>query len=215
MLSKYVSSFLISLCFLFLWNCRTTQRVQNKLKTGDLIFVETNHHNLSGAISRVTRDKENEISYDHIGIVQKEGRDVYVLHASPKKGSAKEKIKSFISSHQDTRLVVYRLKDAYQSAIPQALQKANAMLGKPYNTLYILNDSSYYCSDYIERAFRANHIFELKPMTFIDPATGETDAYWATFYHKYHQAVPEGALGCNPNGLSKSNKIQRLFILNP
>ena len=66
----------------------------------------------------------------------------------------------------------------FQNKIPDAIDKANSMLGKPYNFNYILDDNSYYCSDYIERAFRKDKIFTLEPMTFIDPKTGKTNVFW-------------------------------------
>ena len=49
---------------------------------------------------------------------------------------------------------------------------------------YILDENSYYCSDFVERSFRAENIFKLEPMTFIDPKTGKTNAFWEEFYTK-------------------------------
>jgi hypothetical protein len=83
-------------------------------------------------------------------------------------------------------------------------------LGKPYNFNYILDESSYYCSDFIERAFRKNNVFKLEPMTFIDPKTGRTNEFWNEFYQKKNLKVPEGELGCNPNGLAASEKLERI-----
>lgn len=203
----------ILLCSIFLFFACKITFIKNKIENGDLVFVESNEQNLSGAISRVTKGDESKISYDHIGIIEKNGNQVYVLHATTKGGSKRESLKSFLKTQGNTRKAIYRLKNGYKSAIPDAIKRAKEMLGKPYNTLYILNDSSYYCSDYIERAFRKDSIFELNPMTFKNPETGEIDDYWKSFYAKYHKEVPEGELGCNPNGLSESSKIQKVFII--
>ncbi|WP_288244568.1 YiiX/YebB-like N1pC/P60 family cysteine hydrolase, partial [uncultured Chryseobacterium sp.] len=110
-------------------------------------------------------------------------------------------------------IVVYRLKSQYQKAIPSAIEKANSMLGKPYNFNYILDENSYYCSDFIERAFRKDDIFRLEPMTFIDPKTGKNNAFWEEFYQKKNLRVPEGEPGCNPNGLAASDKMERIMVL--
>lgn len=205
---------IICLCVLLIF-CLTSCRTHyiKHLESGDMIFVESNEQNLSSAISRVTKVDEHNISFDHIGIVEKAAGSVNVLHATTQGGSIKQSLNDFIQAHKARRLVVYRLKDEYKSAIPSALLRANQMLGKPYNYLYIPSDTAYYCSDFIERAFRESNIFKLEPMTFVNPATKEVDAYWKSFYDKHNVEVPEGLPGCNPNGLSHSDKIEKLFMI--
>ncbi|MBC7556562.1 MAG: hypothetical protein H7195_06335, partial [Chryseobacterium sp.] len=169
--------------------------------------------NLSGAISRVTENNQS-VSFDHIAIIERKNNGVNVLEASIKNGSSKTPYKEFIKNHNDAKVILYRLKPQFQYAIPDALLKANSMLGKPYNISYILNEDSYYCSDFIERSFRNATVFELKPMTFINPKTGKTDTYWQSFYDTLGLNVPEGKMGCNPNGLSHSEKIEKIKVLN-
>lgn len=186
--------------------CRNS--ITSDLKNGDLLFVTAKESGLSGAINNVTQKQKNA-SFDHIGILQKNGKHFFVLHAAPKGGSQKQNLNDFLKdqSNDQQKVVVYRLKPEFQNSIPQAIENANSMLGKPYNFNYILNENSYYCSDYIERAFRDDHIFKLEPMTFIDPKTGKTNAFWEEFYQKKNLKVPEGEPGCNPNGLAASDKL--------
>lgn len=181
------------------------------LKNGDLLFVTAKEAGLSGAINNVTQKQKNA-SFDHIGILKKEGKSFFVLHAAPKGGSQKQSLRDFMrdQSEDEQHIVVYRLKEEFQKAIPSALKKAESMLGKPYNFNYILDDMSYYCSDFIERAFKDDHIFKLEPMTFMDPKTGKTNVFWEEFYKKKNLKVPEGELGCNPNGLAGSDKLERI-----
>lgn len=205
-LLKVISLFTI---FLFVLSCKNSQT--SGLKNGDLLFVTAKESGLSGAINNVTQKQKNA-SFDHIGILQKNKTEIFVLHAAPKGGSQKQNLDEFLKdqANDGQKVVVYRLKPEFQKIIPDAIEKANSMLGKPYNFNYILDENSYYCSDYIERSFRENHIFKLEPMTFVDPKTGKTNAFWEEFYTKKNLKVPEGELGCNPNGLAASDKIQRI-----
>ncbi|WP_185225742.1 YiiX/YebB-like N1pC/P60 family cysteine hydrolase [Chryseobacterium indologenes] len=197
---------------LLLTGCKTSPISQ--LKNGDLLFVTAKETGLSGAINNVTQ-KEKKASFDHIGMLEKDGSKGFVLHAAPKGGSQKQAFEAFMKDRRSDgqRVVVYRLKPEYQKAIPVAIEKANSMLGRPYNFTYILDENSYYCSDFVERVFREDHIFKLEPMTFIDPKTGKTNTFWEEFYISRNLKVPEGEPGCNPNGLAGSDKLERITEL--
>jgi hypothetical protein len=203
---KLISFFVI---LLFVLSCKNSQT--SGLKNGDLLFVTAKESGLSGAINNVTQKQKNA-SFDHIGILQKDKTGFFVLHAAPKGGSQKQNFDEFLKdqANDGQKVVVYRLKPEFQKIIPDAIVKANSMLGKPYNFNYILDENSYYCSDYIERSFRENHIFKLEPMTFVDPKTGKINTFWEEFYAKKNLKVPEGEPGCNPNGLAASDKIRRI-----
>lgn len=193
----------------FLASCKTYNT--SILENGDLLFVPSVDSGLSGAINNVTQT-EKKTSYDHIGIVKKEENHLYVLHAAPKGGSQKQKLHSFLKEQTKSgqRIDVYRLKPEFHSSIPNSVSRAETLIGKPYNFNYILDENSYYCSDFVERAFRDNQIFTLEPMTFIDPKTNQTNVFWKKFYTDKNLKVPEGEPGCNPNGLANSNKIDKI-----
>ncbi|MGV2474235.1 YiiX/YebB-like N1pC/P60 family cysteine hydrolase [Chryseobacterium sp. EZn1] len=208
---RSVAGFLCGL-MLLLVQCHNNVSVSTvDIRNGDLLFVTAKETGLSGAINNVTQQQKTA-SFDHIGILEKEGRKMFVLHAAPKGGSQRQDLKDFIKDQKEEgqEVIVYRLKPEYQKAIPEAVKKAHSMLGKPYNFNYILDENSYYCSDFVERAFRDEHIFKLEPMTFIDPKTGKTNTFWEEFYTKKNLKVPEGEPGCNPNGLAGSGKLERI-----
>ncbi|MDF2552658.1 MAG: hypothetical protein K0R77_1933 [Chryseobacterium sp.] len=207
--NNFLRIFAIAFVLILFSGCRNS--IASDLKNGDLLFVTAKESGLSGAINNVTQ-KQKSASFDHIGIVQKDGKDIFVLHAAPKNGSQKQDLDKFLKdqANDGQKIVVYRLKPEFQNAIPDAIEKANSMLGKPYNFNYILDENSYYCSDFIERLFRKDDIFKLEPMTFIDPKTGKTNLFWDEFYQKKNLKVPEGEPGCNPNGLAASDKLQRI-----
>lgn len=199
-----------------LFSCSSHKNVSaNKLQNGDLIFVEAKQENLSGAINRVTQKSKIE-NFDHIGLIEITSNGIFILHASPKLGSNRQTLNDFYNenraNHQN--MVVYRLKSEYKYAINPALENAKTMLGKPYNWAYILNDSTYYCSDFIERAFRENEVFEHIPMNFKNPKTQQIDDFWIDFYKKLKLEVPQDKPGTNPNQLAGSEKLKRIGTLN-
>lgn len=62
------------------------------LRNGDLIFVEAEQEHLSGAINRVTQRDTNS-SFDHIGIIEYDQGNLFVLHASSKKDLSVKELK--------------------------------------------------------------------------------------------------------------------------
>lgn len=198
-----------------IFSCSSSKILTEKnLQNGDLIFVEAKQENLSGAINRVTQ-KSKKTNFDHIGLIEVSKDGIFVLHASTKLGSNRESFQDFYnkSLENNQSLVIYRLKSNYKNSIEDAIQKAKTMLGKPYNWSYVLNESEYYCSDFIERAFRKNNIFEHIPMNFKNQETEEIDPFWVDFYKKLNLEVPQDKPGTNPNQLASSDKLIRIGVL--
>ena len=196
-------------------SCTQTKSITKKeiislknIQNGDLIFVGAQTEELSGAINRVTKIND-ETNFDHVGLIEKTADSIFVLHAAPMGGSQREEIHHFYTSQSEkkNKIVIYRLKNEYQSTIPYAITKAKTMLGKPYNWLYILNDDELYCSDFLESAFCDDKVFELIPMNFKNKETGIIDKFWIDFYRKKGKEVPQDEAGTNPNQLATSEKL--------
>ena len=185
-----------------------------RLQSGDLLFQGLSSTRLSEAIDKVTQTGA-ETHFSHVGLVEVEADgDVFVLHASNEGGTCRIDLQKFLKPEGDSiQTFVYRLKEPDQKTIPAALTEAHAMLGKPYNFSYVLSDSTHYCSEFIYKAFEADSVFELKPMTFKDPATGDFFPGWVDYYQKSGIEIPEGLPGCNPNGMAASDKLDCLGIL--
>ncbi len=154
-------------------------------------------------------------NFDHIGLVEISGDSIFVLHASTKLGSNRELLSDFYSKNNNNQqqMLIYRLLKEYQHSISEAIIQAKAMLGKPYNFSYILDENAHYCSDFIERAFRADAVFEHIPMNFKNPTTHQIDDFWTEFYKKQQLEVPQDKPGTNPNQLAASEKLQRMGYL--
>lgn len=184
------------------------------LQNGDLIFVGAQTEQLSGAINRVTQISK-EANFDHVGLIELDKDSIFVLHAAPIGGSQREEVHHFYKSQteKNNRIVIYRLKKHYQNSIPNAISTAKTLLGKPYNWTYILNEDEYYCSDFIERVFRKDEIFDLIEMNFKNKETGKIDDFWIDFYRKKNLEVPQDKPGTNPNQLANSEKLNRIGII--
>lgn len=184
------------------------------LQSGDLLFQGASSTRLSEAIDKVTQTG-SETHFSHVGLVEvDEQGKFFVLHAAPEGGTCRVSLAEFLKPEGDSiETVIYRLKEPWQKAIPAALAKARTMLGKPYNFSYALSDSTHYCSEFIYKAFEADSVFQLNPMTFKDPVNGEFFPTWVDYYAKMGISIPEGEPGCNPNGMAASEKLDCLGVL--
>lgn len=188
---------------------------QIKLKSGDFMLVAASNNSLSKAIDRVTK-QDSSTHYSHIALVEKKGDSTWILHAAPEHGSERLLLDDYlIQRKEQVQIDVYRLKKPFRKSIKPALVQAKKLLGKPYNFSYILNDDSYYCSDFVARSFAKDSIFQFNPMTFVNPETHEIDAVWVNYYQQLNLQVPEGKPGCNPNGMAISDKIYFVGQLKP
>lgn len=180
------------------------------LQPGDLLFVSASHTGLSGAINDATA-RAGQISYDHVGLVAGQGEAAEVLHAD-QEGSRAQPLSDFLREAADKQRQVdaYRLRQADAAVIADGIASARGLLGKPYNATYVPNDDSLYCSDLIERAFRAHGIFALQPMNFRNPDTGVIADWWVQFYAGHGMAVPQDVPGSNPNDMARSPVLQLL-----
>ena len=181
-----------------------------QLQNGDILFREAVSTKLSEAIDEVTQIG-SATHFSHMGLVEMIENQPAILHASPNGGTCRISLQEFANPNGDsTRVVIYRLKNEYKNCIPAAIKKAKSMLGKPYNFSYILSVTSHYCSEFIFKAFENDSIFELNPMTFKNPESGEFLETWINYYKDLGVEIPEGQPGCNPNGMAVSYKLEKI-----
>ena len=184
------------------------------LEPGDLLFQDIDCGPLCSAIETVTRGVDGA-HFSHVGIVsQTDGPEPLVIEAVSA-GVLETPLSQFLSRSKDEKgrpkVLVGRLDKAHRPLIPEALRVAQSFLSLPYDQVYVMDNSSFYCSELVYEAFRQANggkpVFSLQPMTFKDPQTDEFFAPWVEYYASLGEAIPEGKPGLNPGGISREAAI--------
>ncbi|MGB3617444.1 MAG: YiiX/YebB-like N1pC/P60 family cysteine hydrolase [Catalinimonas sp.] len=178
-----------------------------RLQPGDLLFQDLDCGPLCDAIEAVTEGTEGA-DFSHVGIVSRvEGDRVWITEAVAA-GVVRTPLANFLRRSADAsgrpKVVVGRLKAAHRARIPDALAQLRHYEGRPYDRVYRMDDSTYYCSELVQEVFG---LFTVQPMTFLDPATGRTFPAWVDYYEALGVPIPEGAPGLNPGGVSRSDAL--------
>ena len=183
-------------------------------QNGDLLFQDLDCGGLCTAIETVTEGVDGK-SFSHLGLVHVYGDSTVVIEAIGKAVQVTP-IDVFVNRNVDAtgnpKIVVTRLNEDNSALKKKAVDFAVAQLGMPYDDAFLYENGSYYCSELIYDAFKSANddqpFFELFPMTFKDPATNEMFPVWVEYYENLKLAIPEGKLGCNPGGISRSDKLE-------
>ncbi len=211
-------SFLLIITII-LFSCGSQNRPKAfKLQAGDLLFQDLDGSSLSDAIEDVTAE-EKELSFSHVGIaISGNNGELLILEAT---GEAVQytSLDSFLTRSLNAdrmpKVRVARLNKQHQVRINQAMLYGRSLIGFPYDPTYLMSDSTYYCSELIYEMFKhsgdGSEIFKLDVMTFKDAKTGEFHPAWIKHYKDLGIEIPEGKLGCNPNGMSTSKEIEWVF----
>jgi hypothetical protein len=181
------------------------------LQPGDLLFQDLDCGPLCDAIEKVTTGYQGA-NFSHVGIVAKNDTGNFVVIEAVSTGVETTELQTFLNRSVEAsgrpKVVAGRLKKSYQHLIPDVLEEAFALEGKPYDKLFIIDNDAYYCSELIYEIFlRANNnspVFTLQPMTFNDPDTGATLPAWEEHFSGLNVSIPEGQPGINPGGISCS-----------
>lgn len=180
-----------------------------QLRDGDLLFHDMDCGPLCDAIEAVTEGyKGNDFS--HMGLIYHRNDTIFVIEAA---GEAVRltPLEKF-SAYTAKPMYVGRLKKQHRDLIPQAVSFSLKQLGVPYDDEYVYDNGSYYCSELIYDAFKAANknkpFFTLYPMTYKQPGTDEFFPAWVEYYSAIGKEIPEGLPGCNPGGMSVSDKIE-------
>ena len=184
------------------------------LKSGDLLFQSMNCGPLCEAINEVTSGYQGH-DFSHLGLVYIKNDSILVIEAAG--SSVKITPYETFKTYTTEKMFVGRLKRKYRALIPEAIAFTLQQIGVPYDEEYVYNNGKYYCSELLYDAFlHANKkpLFDLFPMTFKSPKTKEYFEVWVDYYKKLNLEIPEGKLGCNPGGISTSDKLKIIGTIN-
>jgi len=199
--------------------CKSVHKnTQFTLERGDLLFQDLDSDSISEAIESVTGG-EKHLSFSHVGILDINSHgDTLVLEAISK-GVCYTSLDSFLMRSRNAKgypkVEAGRLKPEFSALTDQALKFGKSLIGKAYDNIYVMGDSTYYCSELIYELFAATQdsleVFQLNPMTFKDAETGDFLPFWIEYYKKLGVDIPEGKPGLNPNGMSLSPTINMVY----
>ena len=179
------------------------------IKSGDIIFREPiSISQLSEAINEVTQTQK-VTNYTHMGICFTENESVKVIHSDPDLGVVIQSLNTFLKPSDSTKYYadVYRIKGLTRTEAVKTINNAKALVGQPYNFTYVFEDKGYYCSEFVYEAFKDHQVFQLEPMTFKNPKTNQFHEGWISYYKELNIEIPEGKLGCNPNGMANNKHL--------
>lgn len=184
----------------------TAIQYTHTIQEGDLVFVHRPCGPLCDAIIAVTQYRY--APYSHMGIVTITQGDTFVIEAI----SAGVSITPWLDfKSQYTYIDIGRIQGADTQLLPAVLEFCKAQLGAPYDVYFLMDNDKYYCSELIYDAFLAANkgipFFDLAPMTYKDISTDQINTHWKAYFDALKVPVPEGILGCNPGGISLSNKL--------
>lgn len=202
----------IFILFATLFYTISTAQIQpSLLKDGDLIFQDMDCGPLCDAIEAVTEGYKGA-DFSHMGMVVHRNDTLYIMEAAGK--AVRLNTLEKFSKNTAKPMLIARLKKKYQKLIPQAIAFSIKQLGVPYDAEYVYNNGTYYCSELIYDAFMfangGKPFFTLYPMTYKQPGTSDFFPAWVEYYKAINKPIPEGQPGCNPGGISTSNKIDVL-----
>ncbi len=129
------------------------------IKNGDLVFRQGR-----GIFSDIFKNiGETDSPFSHVGIVYKDGNDIFVIHTEANEltgvGFAKkEKLSDFISNSNSVTYDFYRIDDfrsaRIQSVLKAALKYVNDKI--PFDTDFNLRDNDrLYCTELVYKAFKS------------------------------------------------------------
>ena len=85
-----------------------------------------------------------------------------------------------------------------------------------YDFIFDITDDTYYCSEIIYEGLQVadsnQQIMQLNPMTFNEPGTNSPFVHWIEYYEELNHEIPEGELGLNPGGMSRSEGLEIIYM---
>ena len=180
-----------------------TQVQEGTLENGDLIF-HTSRSAQSKAIQKATRSK-----YSHMGIVYKEGNDVFVYEAvQPVKLTP---LAAWIKRGLGGHYVVKRLKNSDAILDEQGIEKMKSVgerhLGKDYDLRFEWSDDKMYCSELVWKMYKEAFGIEIGGLEKIGDFDLSDGAVQKKVKERYGAKVPKDEWVISPDRMFRSTQL--------
>ena len=206
-MNRYILFFLIP----FFFSC-----TKQSFQVGDIFFQDLDCGPPCQAIEAVTSGYQGA-QLSHCAIITSVGTSNHDTILTEAIGETVTQTTLHDFLNRSNKVFVGRLIDKYQYMIPDAITYIQTDLnGKPYDYIFDITDDTYYCSEIIyeglKKADNTQELFSLKPMTFNEPGTDMPFVHWVDYYEDLGHPIPEGELGLNPGGMSRSDAIEIIYF---
>lgn len=192
----------------------SSSKVDFSFQAGDFIFQDLDC-DICDAVELVTQKEGNPYSFSHMALVVEINGQMLALEAIGQKVQTTSIVEFSNRSKNDkgqNKIVHARLRKQFSHLNKKAIEFAVLQVGKPYDDAFEYGNEAYYCSELIYDAYKhaQNGIafFQLSPMTFKKPNSSNYFETWIEYFQKLGLPIPEGELGCNPNGIFEDGKFE-------
>lgn len=175
---------------------------------GDLLFCVAGSSTMSNAIVNATKTEET-VQFDHVALYATIDGKPCVIEASPDDGVICRDWNSFLADAKKG-VVVKRIDKKFD--VNDVINRAKQYVGQPYDWSFLPDNNKLYCSELIYETYlneNGNHVFRAKPMNFRND-DGSMPSFWIELFKKLGESIPEGALGTNPNDMSKEQVLKEV-----
>jgi uncharacterized protein YycO len=171
---------------------------------------------MTDAIIASTQES-GKIPFSHVGIVEKTSTGFQVIEAidtSVRCTPLDEFLHRSAQYNNQPIVAVGRLRDVDKTLVHEALCRAHACIGQPYDDDFLPDNDKYYCSELVWHCYRATddttHLLQSYPMNF-RAADGSMPAYWISHFANLGMEVPEGVRGTNPMDMSHDPRVEIVY----
>ena len=200
----------------------TTDKLENKLQNGDLVFVglpldfdATDTTDMGSAIAASTGDSTG-INYIHVAIAEVAGDSVWIIDATLKHGVDRYPLDTFLCDFTlDNgclpQLDIMRLAD--NDKADKYVENAKQYVGRSYDLYFLPDNDEQYCSELVRNSYvnDGEYIFSEAPMNFKSD-DGTFPPYWTWLFEQIGQPIPQGLPGTNPNAMSKEKCLKKVDV---
>jgi len=184
---------------------------------GHFIFQDLDSSPLCDAIEEVTPGIFNQ-NYSHVGMVIKRNKNYEVLEAyvnGVKTVTLEEFINRSSTKSGIPKITIAKIHPYYLNEntdlIQRAIEKSKNYLNKKYDINFLMDNDSYYCSEFIYEIFNGDTcFFNLSPMTY-KKSNGKFHEIWIEYFNELKMDIPEGKPGINPGKMTLNKNLKFIF----